>query len=210
MEHLRHLEVEGRHDLVRRLEDGNVDAGFFQVLRHLEADEPAADHDSCLDLLLIDHGAEQVRVRDGPEGVDAGRVDARDGRPQGRGTGREDQFVVSFGVVFVRVTVVDEDRFVHAVDRRDLVVGPDIHTEPVSHLLRRSDEQGVAGADDIADVVRQAAVGIGDVVASFEYDDLRGFIESAQSGSTTGAAGHAPDDDNFHGASSFFCGFNLL
>ena len=206
VEHLRHLKVEGRHDLIRRLEDGDVDAGFFQVLRHLEADEPAADHDSCLDLLLIDHGAEQVRVRDGPEGVDAGRVDARDGRPQGRGTGREDQFVVSFVVVFVRVTVVDEDRFVHAVDRRDLVVGPDIHTEPVSHLLRRSDEQGVAGADDIADVVRQAAVGIGDIVASFEYDDLRGFIEPAQSGSTTGAAGHATDDDNFHGASSFFFG----
>ena len=211
MEHLRHLEVQRGHDLVHRLEDGDVDAGFLQVFGHLEADEPAADHDGRFDLLLIDHGAEQVGVRDGPEGVDPRGVDARDRGPQGRRTGRENQFVVAFRVIFVRIAIVDRDGLVRTVDRRDLVVGPDVNAETVSHLLRRGDEQGVSRADDVADMVRQSAVGIGDVVAPFEHDDLRVLIESAKSGSTTGTSGDAADNDNFHQETSFiFAVWNII
>ena len=211
MEHLRHLEVEGCHDLVHRLEDGDVDAGFLQVLGHLEADEPAADHDGRFDLLLIDHGAEQIGVRDGPEGVDPRGVDARDRGPQGRGTGRKDQLVVAFRVIIVRIAVVDRDGLVRAVDRRDLIVGPDIDAETVSHLLRRGDEQGVSRADDVADMVRQSAVGVRDIVSTLEHDDFGFFIESAQSGRTTGPACHAADNDNFHQETSFiFAVWNII
>ena len=211
VEHLRHLEVKGCHDLVHRLEDGDVDAGFLQVFSHFEADEPAADHDGRFDLLFVDHGAEQIGVRDGPEGMDPRGVDARDRWPQGRRSGRKDQFVVAFRVIFVRIAVVDRDGLVHAVDRRDLVMGPDIDAETVSHLLRRGDEQGVSRADDIADMVRQSAVGIGDVVTPFEHDDLRVFIESAKSGSTTGTSGDAADNDNFHQETSFiFAVWNII
>ena len=45
MDGLHHLGVERRHHLVGRLDEGRRDAAVDEVLDHLEADEPAADHD---------------------------------------------------------------------------------------------------------------------------------------------------------------------
>ena len=45
LDEARHFPVERRQHLVEHLDQGHVEPAMDEVLRHLEADEPAADHD---------------------------------------------------------------------------------------------------------------------------------------------------------------------
>ena len=104
----RHLRVHRRHELTPALDQRHLEAEMDHVLRHLEADEAAADHDRALrrhDRLesrvgvharrvsdvAFDPLADHLDVRHGPHPKDARQVDAGQGRAGSaprRGRGR--------------------------------------------------------------------------------------------------------------------------
>jgi hypothetical protein len=47
-------------------------------------------------------------------------------------------------------------------------------------------------------MVRETAIGEGDVFASLKQNDLRRFVKSSQAGGSGGAAGHPANDANLH------------
>ena len=63
-----------------------------------------------------------------------------------------------------------------AVDGDCLVVRADIHAESIAHDGFRGDKQGIPGSDGPAHMVGQAAVGIGNIGAALDEDNLCGLV----------------------------------
>ena len=79
-----------------------------------------------------------------------------------------------------------------------LVVHPHIDAEAFVKALGRLQGQLVLIGDDAADVIGQAAVGVGDKSRPLKNDDLRLLIPPADAGRGGRAAGNAADNDYFH------------
>ena len=94
LDQARHLGVERRHHLVELLDERHLEPEVGEVLHHLEADEPAADHDRPLRLR---HGLEPgVRVHPGL-GFVAALEPLADRPGVGHGPHREDARQVDAG-----------------------------------------------------------------------------------------------------------------
>ena len=91
---LGHLRIERWHELVRHLDDRHLETAAREVLRHLQADEAAADDDRAARLFLHHPISYPAAVGNGPQGEDARQVDSGKGRPDGRRAGGEHQRVV--------------------------------------------------------------------------------------------------------------------
>ena len=197
VEHLRHLKVNRRHDLIESFDKRHLKARVMQVLRHLEADEPAADHRRGPQRTALHHGADLVRVGHGPQCFDPRGIDAGDARTQRRRTGCDHQIVVGLLVRFTGLGFSDGDRLLHAVDLRYFVLHAHVDAEPFPHALRRHQEEHTPVFDHVAHMVRQAAVCIRNIRAAFQDHDLAVRVQSSQSGCAACAAGNAADDDGF-------------
>ena len=198
------LKVDGRHDLVEGLDDRDLEPGVTQVFGHLQADEAAADHRGGPDVFALHQLPDLVGVGHGPEGADARAVDAGDAGTQRRGAGGDHELVIAFLIFFAGLQLLHGDGLVFTIDGRDLVLYAHVDAETLPHALRGHEQQGAAAADHVAHMVRQAAVCVGNVPASFQDNDLSVRVESAKPRSAAGAAGHAADDDGlFHGYPSF-------
>src|SRR5699024_5280041 len=127
-----------------------------------------------------------------------GAVDARDRRYEGRRAGGEDEVVVAQFVGFALLRL-DVDGLGFAVDARGGGVDADVQVEAGAQGFRGLEQQGAAVLDDAAEVVRQAAVGEGDVAGGLEDDDLGGFVAAAEAGSGGHAPGDPADDDGTGG-----------
>ena len=79
-------------------------------------------------------------------------------------------------------------------------LGGDAHVdvEGLAQALGGLEQQAVAIGDDLAHVVRQAAVRERDVVAAFEDDDLGGFVEPSGACCGRSSGGYASDDYELH------------
>ena len=75
--------------------------------------------------------------------------------------------------------------------------------EPGEEAFRSLQGQSFGILYDTADLVRQTAVGVGNVSGTFKYQDLCLFIQSADSCCCGGTSGHTAYDDNFHTDSTF-------
>ncbi|MPM55843.1 hypothetical protein SDC9_102640 [bioreactor metagenome] len=53
MQKLRHLKIEGRHDLTQHLDNGDRKSSVDEVFRHFEPDEAAADDGCGFEPLLL-------------------------------------------------------------------------------------------------------------------------------------------------------------
>ena len=73
-----------------------------------------------------------------------------------------------------------------------------VDVEALSERLGGVEQQLVPFGDDSADVVRQTAVGIRNVGAAFEDDDVGRFVEATDASGRRGAAGHTADDEMLH------------
>ena len=111
-----HLGIDGSHDLVSGLYNGDCKSGVMKVFGHLQADETASDHHCALCTVVADHAADVVGVRNGPERENAGRIDARNAGAQRGRTGRDDELVIALSVFFAGDVIFDADRFAAAVD----------------------------------------------------------------------------------------------
>ncbi len=111
LDEARDLRVQWVQDLVPLLDERHLEAEVDEVLRHLEADEAAADDHRArrgldeLDPRVPEHPRQEARapfdpladrldVRNGPHVEDPRQVDARERRTDRRRPGREDELVV--------------------------------------------------------------------------------------------------------------------
>ena len=169
-----------------------------QVLDHLEADETAADDDRASGVALGDpaRGCAASRECCARRRRRAGRRRAAAaGSAPRRATGRARRSArVRCRCRCARSRTRDRAR--RAVDRDDLGVAcaPSMLKRSRNSLGRRHEQLALVG-DDVADVVRQPAVGEGHVRAAVEDDDLRRLVEPAQPRRARRAAGDAADDE---------------
>ncbi|MPN25715.1 hypothetical protein SDC9_173129 [bioreactor metagenome] len=153
VQQLSHLEVDGRHDLVERFDEADVQAGMLQVLRHFETDEPAADDRGAFHALLAHERADAVRVRNRPECLHAGGVDTGDrGLERGR-AGGDHQRIVALRIGFAGFNALDQHGLLVPVDGEHFVLNANVHVELLSHRFRRLQQQCRARLDDVANVI---------------------------------------------------------
>ena len=72
------------------------------------------------------------------------------------------------------------------------------NTEPGEKALRGLEGQRLRVFNDAADIIGQAAVGIGNVARPLKHHDLCLFIQSADAGRGGGTARYAAYDNNLH------------
>ena len=94
------------------------------------------------------------------------------------------------------VEVAHADGTTQAIDREYLVPRADRDREAIVEELGRRHEELALVGDDVADEVRQPTVGEGNVCATVEDDDLRLFVEAAETRCARGASCDSADDQD--------------
>ncbi len=73
------------------------------------------------------------------------------------------------------------------------MIDTDVNIKLCLHCLRSLEKQGVPFSDDISDIVRQAAVCIGNIPAPLQYYDFQRLIQSSEPGGGGCSACHSAD-----------------
>ena len=195
-----HLGVEHRGEDVRGLlHEGRPQAAPRQVLGRLHADGAAADDERGL--RPPRGGDETVHVRERIEREDALIGKPGDGDADGARAGGEEQAVV--GQCLRRpIGVAHGNGLGCAVDGRGLAVGAHLHVEALAEALGGHHQQVVPLRDDPAEVIRQAAIRIGDGRALLHHHNLGELVQPPQPRRRARPRGHPADDDDPHRASS--------
>ncbi|MPM37287.1 hypothetical protein SDC9_83896 [bioreactor metagenome] len=134
---------------------------------------------------------ETIRVRYRPQRPDAGRINAGNGGTDRRGAGGQHQLVIGLLVDLTRLQLFHAYSFLLPVNGEHLVPGTHIHAEPRPHDLGLLYQQRVPGADHVSHIIGQSAVGVGDILPALQKNNLRGFVQSAQTCGAAGASGNA-------------------
>ncbi len=192
----RQLGVERRHDLGRGLHDRDVEALVHEVLGHLEADEPGADHHGGL-RRRVHVGGEAGGVLDGPQRADP--VVPGDGRAHRRRTHREHELVVGHDALLPRVGGAHGDLVGLRVDGDHLGRHVDVEPEAVEQRLGGLEGEVLLLLDHAPDEVREAAVRERHVAGALEHGDRGAGVEAAQARGRRHAAGDAADDHDAQG-----------
>ncbi len=123
------------------------------------------------------------------------------GRFGRNGTAPGHRASVSYGssVLLAGIEVAHRHGLGGRVDREDLVVRAHIEVQGLPQALRGLQEQSVAVLDRLADVVRQPAVGEGDVMSALQDHDLGVLVQPAGPGRGRHAGGNATHNDDLHG-----------
>jgi hypothetical protein len=97
-------------------------------------------------------------------------------------------------VALSALKVLYRNLFPLSVDVSYFSKDPDVDIVPVPELLWGGHEKLVSILDNLADIIRQPAIGKRDILSSLKEDDLGMLIEPARPGCGSSAAGHTPDD----------------
>ncbi len=152
----RNLRVERGEHLRGGLNDRDVYPLTDEVLSHLESDEPSPYHDGrCR--CDVDVGGEPCCIFNGPKRASA--VVSGNRRAHRGSAHAEHELVVGDGTFGARDRRPGGDGVSRTVDGDDLVMHPDIESEPIEELLRGLQRQVLLLFDEAADEVRQTAVG---------------------------------------------------
>ncbi len=189
-----HLIIERCHDLALHLDDGCRDTSFYQVFRHLYADEPAAYHHGALWLFRVHKAPDPVGIRYGAQAEDLVAVNAFEARPYGFRTRRQDDLVIAQGIGITGRVLPDMNDLVFPVNGSYLAHHPYVDAVPVSENLGCGHEQIISPLDDMPDVVGKSAVGKGDELAPFEKHDLSILINPAGPGGCSCSACNSAND----------------
>ena len=166
----------------------------------LEADEAGTDDDGLVRTRL-EHRAQDVRVRHGAQRAHLWTVEpGQRGDDRVCARGQHEGVVVDLQLG-AGGEVADSDATALAVDGDHLVADAHVDVERVAQGVGRLQQQLSTVGDLAADVVGQAAVGEGDVLAALEDDDLRGLVEPAQPRRRRHPAGHSTHDHDLHDCS---------
>jgi len=148
--------------------------------------------------MLVNVLVNPERVRNGTQSENAFKVQALDRRFFRFGARRQDQLVIALGIDASGPVVLNTDQVCLGVDRESLVHDTDIQIKAIVHRFWRLDKKRVLLLDHVADIVGQATVCVRYVLAFFQQDDFRLFVEPAQAGCRGCSPGDAADHDNLH------------
>ena len=198
VDHGSHIGVKGIHQLLGTLDNGHIHAQFPQIFCQFQSNETAACQHSRFWMVLIDifldpegilyrtQGKQLIDTNTGKSGL--GRLCA----------GREDQLIIAFLEHLIGFQILHGNGLALRVDGGDLMAHLHVHAETGEEALRCLECQFFRVSDDIADIVRQSAVGVGNISRTLKHNDLCLFIQSADSCCSCGTASHASYDHNFH------------
>ena len=193
----RHRVVERSHHLVAHLDERHRRTGMDEVFGHLQADEAAPDDHGAAHVVARKMGFDAAGVGHVAQREDALRVDALQGRAHGFGSGRKEEAVVSLAVR-PAVGRPHAERVGRRVKPDHFVTHTHVDAIAAAERFGRLHKQAVALGDDAAEVIRQAAIGIRDVLAALNEDDFGRLVQPSQTGGRSGATGHAAHNDMFH------------
>ena len=191
---LRHVRIQGREHMRRRLDERDGKPARAKILRHLDADEAAAHDDGAPRLRIpVRQTAQSLGIRHTPKREDARAFDARNRRAQGFCSGRQEKRVVR---LFIRLARRRPhlDAAILRIDPHDLASRAHVNGEALAKQLGRHEQQALALLDLIAHIVGQAAVREGDVLATLKEHDLRILVQASESRRRCRPARHAADD----------------
>ena len=183
--------------------DGDLQTQLPQILCHLQTDEAAAHHDGGPGLVPVDERFDPEGVLHGPQGEEPVAVHSGQVRPHRLCAGGQEELVVGFFKNGTRFQIFHGNGLFFGMDGGDLVADLHVDAEPPEEALRGLQGQLLRVLDDAADVIGQAAVGVGDVAGTLKNDDLGLLVQSADPCCRRGAARHAADDHNLHIHSTF-------
>ena len=196
---LRHLFIKRRQDLIRPFDQGHILACLAGVFRGLDADEAAADDADPRNGGIIEGTADLHDIADIADDVHIASADALDAARQHWLSARgQDQPVIAFLIFLFADQAADTDGLPPAVDADHLGVGPYIDRMTGAEAFRCHHHQRITVGHDAAEMIRQTAVGKRHMRALFKHDDLRMFVQSAQSGCGRCAGSHTAYDHDLH------------
>ena len=174
---------------------------MVQVFRHFQPYEATAYNGSRFDSAIAYHCADAVGIWYRPERADSLRLNAGNPRAKRRRTCGDHKVVITLGIAFTGGKIRHRNSLCLAVNGCYLVLHTNVDIKTVAHHFGSHKKQRVSAADHVAHMIGQSAVGIGDILAAFENDDLTLAVESAQ---TCGAARAACNAANDYGFSRHF------
>lgn len=163
-----HLGVHQGEDLRGAFDEDDVHTTDAELLGHFEPDVAPANDQGALLLKAFEMIVDGVGVIEIAQREDAGEVLARDIRDDRAGARREDELVVGQVEFFACGVVVDTNGLVRTVDADGFMPWAHVDAESLAEKFCGGDDELGAVGDLSAEVVRQSAVGEGDVVVFLE------------------------------------------
>ncbi|MPM74708.1 hypothetical protein SDC9_121697 [bioreactor metagenome] len=156
------------HNVLAQLNNRHLNAQFVQVFGNFNADVPAADHHDAFGGVFVAKLFDGKGVGDVAQGKHLFAVKPGQGQVQRLSARRKQQLVVAFFIGAAVCQQFHRHFFGLAVNGNHLVAGAHIHPKTVKKALRCWQGQFGFFTDDVADVIRQAAVCKRDVIATLE------------------------------------------
>lgn len=192
-----HFGIEWSQQLRIAVDQRDRESAVDEVFSEFETDKAAA-HDDGPPGPTIDGGFDAVGIAERAEGEDIWPIDPRNRWPNRSRSGSENYAVIRDVGRDSRGEILEPDCFRVAVDRHRFRSGSDLEAEAFAEPVGRADEQRIAFWNDAADVVRQAAIGKGDVGPALDHEDVGRFVDPSRAGGGRSTSGHTADDDEFH------------
>ena len=193
-----HIIIQRRQHLILHLNQGDLQPFFHQILCGFQPDEAAAHNDRTLRLLFFQILPDRERILHRPQGHDARIFHTGQCRTDRFCAGGKKQLIIGFRIFFACFQIPDPHCLLLRIDGNRFISHPHIDAETAAEAFRRLHRKRALFPDHAANIVGQAAVGIGNIAAPFQHDDFRFFVQTAQPGRRGGASRHSADDDNFH------------
>ena len=171
-----------------------------QILRHLQPDETGTDHQRRTRLPLANQCLDALRIRDIAKSQHTRQINTRHIRAERCRPGGEHQLVVRHRLLFSGLEIAHHEKALVLADGDGFVPQQHLDTEALAEQFGRRLQQIPLLRNHLADVIRQPAVGEGDVGAALNQHNTAVVRQTAQARGNGGSARNASDNDRcFHG-----------
>ena len=191
-----HRIVDRSHDLRSHLDHSHLGTSMLEVLCHLKPDEATAHNDSSPHVVSLHIGLDTIGIAHITQGKDTLAVDAFQRRHHRRSTRREQELVVGLDI-FLSVSRTHRHLLLRCINGKHLILDTHIDVEPLAECFWSLHEEAVALFYHTANIIRQATIGIRDVFAFFEKDDLCILGQSSDASRCGCSTSHAAHDEVF-------------
>ena len=193
-----HVFIKARHDLVGHVDDGDREALLHQVFRNLQADKAAAGNNRALGSGLLQIFPKLDGVLRGAHGEDARQRNARQRRHNGGSAAGDDAFVIVVVFLHAGAQIVGSQLLFLRVQGGDLPLHQHLSAGEGGEFRRCIDDQILLFRNQPADIVRQSATRVGDVLSLGQNGDVRSRIEAFELRRSLGSGSYAANNQYFH------------
>ena len=204
VQNLHHIIVIWRHNLPGSLNNRYLFSSFTQILSCLNADKTAANYRNLFHFSSVQIGLQSADIRHVSDGKHIASVDAFDALRHDRlCPWRKNQLVITFLKRVSRVQVFHRYSLSVAIDRCHLMSRIYIYIMIVLEIFRKHHNQVFIRANNASEIVRERAIGKGNMCPSLKNDNLCFCIQSARPCSRRRTAGYTAYNNQFHKNSPF-------